>query len=152
VLVIKAYTSRMRHICLSPRNLYPRHSLSGQLQTPAALPLALFEYWAARAQETVLGFREMKFYFAPVPSRIPGDPTGHLVITPTEIFGSIFILDIIDCNSKYTSVLCSNWLRINKCIMRYSYNTLYVCTYVRMYSANFNVYMNAILVCQLRSE
>jgi hypothetical protein len=38
---------------------YPRHSLGGQLQKPAALPSVLFEYWAARAQEPVLGLREM---------------------------------------------------------------------------------------------
>ena len=41
---------------------YSRHSLSGQLQTQAALRSALFEYWAARAQEPVLGLREMKFF------------------------------------------------------------------------------------------
>jgi hypothetical protein len=38
---------------------YTRHSLSGQLQTLVTLPLALFEYWAARAQEPILGFRDM---------------------------------------------------------------------------------------------
>jgi len=35
VIAIKAYTPHMRHVCLSPRVLYPPYSLSGQLQTPA---------------------------------------------------------------------------------------------------------------------
>ena len=42
---------------------YTRHNLSGQLQTQVALPLALFEYWAARAQKLVLGFGDTNIFF-----------------------------------------------------------------------------------------
>ena len=100
--------SSLRHIRLRPIwGTYGylhgfSHSAHFEWSTSNTCRITLGTIWilGCTCSRDGLGISGDEISFAPVPSRIPGDPTDHLVIISTEIFGSVFLLDIIDFNSK----------------------------------------------------